>query len=63
MGIKKGRLASFFINLNLKIQTYLFITYIVTSKPKRISVAAGLVHMLNLLKLIIKYNTICDQII
>jgi len=44
--------------LNLKIQTYLFITYIVTSKPKRISVAAGFVHMLNLLKLIIKYNTI-----
>jgi hypothetical protein len=28
---------------------YLFITYIVTSKPKRISVAAGLVHMLKLL--------------
>ena len=26
--------------------TYLFITYIVTSKPKRISVAAGLVHMI-----------------
>ena len=26
---------------------YLFITYIVTSKPKRISVAAGLVHMFN----------------
>jgi len=25
---------------------YLFITYIVTSKPKRISVAAGLVHMM-----------------
>jgi hypothetical protein len=25
---------------------YLFITYIVTSKPKRISVAAGLVHMI-----------------
>ena len=24
---------------------YLFITYIVTSKPKRISVAAGVVHM------------------
>ena len=41
--------------MNLKIQTYLFITYIVTSKPKRISVAAGFVHMLILLKLIIKY--------
>jgi hypothetical protein len=25
---------------------YLFMTYIVTSKPKRISVAAGLVHMI-----------------
>ena len=25
--------------------TYLFITYIVTSKPKRISVAAGFVHI------------------
>jgi hypothetical protein len=25
---------------------YLFMTYIVTSKPKRISVAAGLVHMM-----------------
>ena len=25
---------------------YLFITYIVTSKPKRISVAAGVVHMI-----------------
>jgi hypothetical protein len=28
---------------------YLFITYIVTSKPKRISVAAGLVHIMFLL--------------
>jgi hypothetical protein len=28
---------------------YLFITYIVTSKPKRISVAAGLVHIIILL--------------
>jgi len=27
----------------------LFITYIVTSKPKRISVAAGVVHMINFL--------------
>ncbi len=25
---------------------YLFITYMVTSKPKRISVAAGLVHII-----------------
>jgi len=28
---------------------YLFITYIVTSKPKRISVAAGVVHMMLIL--------------
>jgi len=28
---------------------YLFITYIVTSKPKRISIAAGFVHMVDLL--------------
>jgi len=28
---------------------YLFMTYIVTSKPKRISVAAGVVHIINLL--------------
>jgi hypothetical protein len=28
---------------------YLFITYIVTSKPKRISVAAGVVHMIQFL--------------
>jgi hypothetical protein len=27
---------------------YLFITYMVTSKPKRISVAAGFVHMVSL---------------
>lgn len=29
---------------------YLFITYMVTSKPKRISVAAGLVHIIFLQK-------------
>ena len=29
---------------------YLFITYIVTSNPKRISVAAGFVHMVKILK-------------
>ena len=29
---------------------YLFITYIVTSKPKRISVAAGVVHMMTSFK-------------
>jgi len=28
------------------INNYLFITYIVTSKPKRISVAAGVVHII-----------------
>ena len=28
-----------------KTSNYLFITYIVTSKPKRISVAAGVVHI------------------
>jgi len=33
---------------------YLFITYIVTSKPKRISVAAGVVHIIILLKLLNK---------
>jgi len=31
-------------------QNYLFITYIVTSKPNLISVAAGLVHIVFLLK-------------
>ena len=29
-----------------KNKNYLFITYIVTSKPKRISVAAGVVHII-----------------
>jgi hypothetical protein len=33
---------------------YLFITYIVTSKPKRISVAAGVVHIIILLSFNIK---------
>jgi Na+/glutamate symporter len=41
---------------------YLFITYIVTSKPKRISVAAGVVHIIfslsNILCLIAQYNRI-----
>jgi len=36
---------------------YLFITYIVTSKPKRISVAAGLVHMFKSPKN--KYTSLC----
>ena len=38
---------AFLLNLN----NYLFITYIVTSKPKRISVAAGVVHMMLILLL------------
>jgi len=33
----------------LPLVAYLFITYIVTSKPKRISVAAGVVHMVCIL--------------
>jgi hypothetical protein len=33
--------------VNQQKANYLFITYIVTSKPKRISVAAGVVHMIN----------------
>jgi len=41
---------------------YLFITYIVTSKPKRISVAAGVVHiifsLINISCLIAQYNRI-----
>jgi hypothetical protein len=41
------------VRTELIVQTYLFITYIVTSKPKRISVAAGVVHIIfsNLLML------------
>jgi len=35
--------------LTSKNTNYLFITYIVTSKPKRIIVASGLVHILILL--------------
>ena len=45
LAIKKGAIAPFF---NIR-KNYLFITYIVTSKPKRISVAAGLVHIMFLL--------------
>jgi hypothetical protein len=36
-------------------QDYLFMMYIVTSNPKRISVAAGFVHMVILL---VKFNVI-----
>ena len=45
LAIKKGAIAPF---LDIP-KDYLFITYIVTSKPKRISVAAGLVHIMFLL--------------
>jgi hypothetical protein len=41
---KKGALGAF-LNI-LENLDYLFITYIVTSKPKRISVAAGVVHII-----------------
>jgi len=34
------------LNANKVISNYLFMTYIVTSKPKRISVAAGVVHII-----------------
>jgi hypothetical protein len=44
---KKATLTVAFFNK----QNYLFITYIVTSKPKRISVAAGVVHMIISFKL------------
>ena len=51
---KRERLLPFFISkakqfIQLIYLTYLFITYIVTSKPKRISVAVGVVHMINIL--------------
>jgi len=42
------------LNANKVISNYLFITYIVTSKPKRISVAAGVVHIIISF---IKFNT------
>ena len=38
---------------------YLFITYIVTSKPKRISVAAGVVHIIILQSFICFEPTRC----
>jgi hypothetical protein len=47
MGTKKAVLQQPFVNQQKA--NYLFITYIVTSKPKRISVAAGVVHMINFL--------------
>jgi hypothetical protein len=52
---KKGCLAAAFSIISVKAD-YLFITYIVTSKPKRISVAAGLVHMIIFLySLVVKF--------
>jgi predicted metal-dependent hydrolase len=42
IALKKAALRQPFNELN----NYLFITYIVTSKPKRISVAAGVVHII-----------------
>ena len=42
--------------------TYLFITYIVTSKPKRISVAAGVVHMVILLVSNVQKMHICNTL-
>ena len=52
---KKARKKSGFFNK--QITNYLFITYMVTSKPKRISVAAGLVHIIFLLKEKLKIKT------
>jgi len=44
------------LNANNVISNYLFITYIVTSKPNLISVAAGVVHIIFPLNLI---HTVC----
>ena len=52
MDESEGRKKSPVINhwaFQLEWTNYLFITYIVTSKPKRISVAAGVVHMILIL--------------
>ncbi len=54
---KKGCLKQPFVNQQKA--NYLFITYIVTSKPKRISVAAGVVHMIISLKLNDLKNRCC----
>jgi hypothetical protein len=48
-GNKKPAISGILLQLKLIVDIsadYLFMTYIVTSKPKRISVAAGLVHMM-----------------
>ena len=42
---------------------YLFITYIVTSKPKRISVAAGVVHMIISFFILAFHNDSLDEFI
>lgn len=49
------RLDSFKTIEGRKALYYLFITYIVTSKPKRISVADGVVHM------IIPFQLVCQD--
>ncbi len=46
---KKPRLSEAYLVVKTRNTDYLFITYIVTSKPKRISVAAGVVHIIFLL--------------
>jgi hypothetical protein len=43
---KKPRLSEAYLVVKTRNTNYLFITYIVTSKPKRISVAAGVVHII-----------------
>ncbi len=57
----KKRLSYGSLFLISKNANYLFITYIVTSKPKRISVAVGVVHIIILLKVcLISYYKIYD---
>lgn len=45
--------------MSVRENNYLFITYMVTSKPKRISVAAGLVHMIDLLVVVPGRHRVC----
>ena len=52
---KSPVIANWAFQISLK-TNYLFITYIVTSKPKRISVAAGVVHMINFLLSLASHN-------
>jgi hypothetical protein len=60
MKIKKPSIGWVFLLVQV---TYLFITYIVTSKPKRISVAAGVVHIIVLLKLFNQTSGIADVLV